>query len=239
MKLGISIIVSLLLSSCSILFRIQVTDPRTGIEYTVPARLQDVPGIKELAEACATKAGRVVHRTVQVDGYFSHGMGHCEGTCWTSFAQSPYQFIEFEVTEPKSWLFVKEVGLWRMSKQRDGDPRCGAKPTRYVKRISERDGWPVEFCLAFERVESLKSQYETAWIGESKKIENEDVDEISIGRSLIRDRVTKEELGYSVTTTLFLADHFRSNQRSFNCSSLGITPPGLDSGRFLVYDVLK
>ena len=159
MKLGISIIVSCLLSGCSTLLPIQVTDPRTGIEYTVPARLQGVPGIKELAEACATKAGRVVHRTVQVDGYYLGDVSGCDEACWSSFAQSPYQFLEFEITKLQSWLFLKEKGLWRISKQDFKDARCEAKPTRYVKRISERDGWPVEFCLAFERVESLKSEY--------------------------------------------------------------------------------
>ena len=115
MKFCFSIVVSILLSGCSSLFPIQVTDPRTGIEYTVPKRLHNVPGVRELAEACATRAGRVIHRTVEVDGYFSHGTTYCDQACWSSFAQSPYHYMEFEVTQLKPWHFLKEKGLWRIS----------------------------------------------------------------------------------------------------------------------------
>jgi hypothetical protein len=239
MKYSICFSACLLLFGCATLFPIQVTDPRTGIEYTVPARLNDVPGIRELAEACATQAGRVVHRTVEVEGYFSHGTESCDNACWSSFAQSPYQYMEFEVTKTEKWLFLKEKGLWRISKQPDDDPRCGSKPTQYVKRISERDGWPVDFCLAFERIDEVKSQYETAWEGEVLHDDIEGVDKISLSIMQIKDRSTGSVLGFNASPTLFLADYIRSSQRSFNCSSLGVEPPGFEAKSSLLRQVLK
>ena len=239
MKLGISIIVSCLLSGCSTLLPIQVTDPRTGIEYTVPARLQDVPGIKDLAEACATKAERVIHRTVEVDGYYLGDVSGCDEACWRDLSRTRYRYFEFNVPSVKSWDFLQEIGLWRVSKEALNDERCKAKPTNYMKPIADRDGWNMDFCLAFERIEYLISQYEAVWIEESTKIDNADVKEIVVGRSVIRDRASKEELGYSVSATLFLGNHVRSNQRSFSCASLGIEPLGTETGYSLRYEVLK
>ena len=239
MKLGICIIVSILLSGCSSLFPIKVTDPRTGIEYTVPTRLQHVPGIKQLAEACATKAGRVVHRTVEVDGYYRGDMVDCDQACWRDLTRSHYDYFEFNVTKVEPWNFLKKTGLWRISKQDLDDARCEEKPTSYVKRIADREGWPMDFCLAFERIDQIESRYESGWSGFNLQENIDGVDRISLGKIFFRDRVSKEELGYSISATLFLGKDVVSSQRSFGCSSVGIKPFGMGTGTSLRYEVLK
>jgi len=228
-----------LLSGCSILLPIQVTDERTGLSYVVPSRLYGVPGIRELAEACVTKAERVVHRTVEVEGYFSHGSVRCELDCWSEFAQSPYEYMEFEVRKPKSWHFLKEEGLWRISKQDVDDPRCEKKPTKYVKRISERDGWPIDFCLAFEQPKSKLSQFTTAWVGEVLHDDIDGVTEISLSVMQVKEIESGEVLGFSAYPNLFLARGTGGSVRSYGCLSIGVEHSSFQTNSSLLRQVLK
>lgn len=85
----------LVLAGCSRFQTIAVVDPRTGIEHIVPSYLNDVPGIKALAQACAENAGRIINRTVEIDGYFDADMSRCEPGCWDSFSKSDFQYLEF------------------------------------------------------------------------------------------------------------------------------------------------
>ena len=238
MKLGICIIVSILLSGCSSLFPIKVTDPRTGIEYTVPARLQHVPGIKQLAEACATKAGRVVHRTVEVDGYYRGDMVDCDQACWRDLTRSDYDYFEFNVTKVESWNFLKETGLWRISKQDFDDVRCEEKPTNYVKRIADREGWPMDFCLAFERVNKLESGFRIGFAYERNELPDASGFSLAMERAFVSDLNFSEELGYDVSFTLFGGANGKFKRDSWSCRSLGLNPPGRTSGNFLSGDVL-
>ena len=226
-------------SSCAALFPIKVTDERTGITYTVPKRLAGIPGIKQLAEACVTKAERVIHRTVEVDGYFSHGAVSCDQACWDSFSQSPYEYMEFEVKKLKPWLYLKEKGLWRISKQEPTDARCGAKPTKYMQPIFKRRGKEMDFCLAFERVDELRSRYKTGNVYEQNELVEAPGFDLALSKNEIIELSSNEVIAFSRHVSLFLGSDFQSFKRSYNCSSLGIKPPGFESGRFLEYDVFK
>ncbi|KZZ42748.1 hypothetical protein A3758_13790 [Oleiphilus sp. HI0118] len=223
MKLGIIITVSCLLSGCASLFPIQVTDPRTGIEYTVPARLQDVPGIKELAEACATKAGRVVHRTVEVDGYFDESLDKCESNCWHYLSWSKFRYLELEVRETNSSNHIKDKGFWRITKYPLGDNKCDQKILNRIEKFSNHAPRKIDSCLGAESIDEPKSLYAyRSWI-EIQKLSDQYESELMKGvRTVENIAGDRELLAQQVTFTLFSRSSERGTARQLVCESLSI-----------------
>lgn len=212
----------LVLVGCSQFSSIKVTDPRTGIEYTVPKRLNDVPGIKELAKACAENAGRVVNRTVEVDGYFDADLSRCEPGCWDSFSKSDFQYLEFEVKAPKNYEFLQEEGFWRVSKQDKADSRCDQRIMTELKRYAGVRPRNLDFCVVFEKVDALKSQYGHESLSESTIIDGAHGSRIYKGSDRVLNLGNRQVVAED--TSFFLSSKNKQSVigQQFVCESIGI-----------------
>ena len=229
MKYLICFATCFLLAGCATLFPIQVTDPRTGIEYTVPSRLHNVPGIRELAEACATQAGRVVHRTVEVEGYFDASLDRCDKACWRSFALSGFQYIEFKVESFESWDYLKESGHWRISREELDGASCHSRATEYLKKIAKRDGWEMGYCVALENVGSLRSSYSFQNSIEEIDLEDEFGSTLIEGTTVLVDLGSGESMAEQTSYTLYARYKKNWPAQQLGCNAVGIQNY---SGRF-------
>jgi hypothetical protein len=219
-----ALLFSLLLNGCAFSLPFSVTDPRTGKEYTVPSRLASVPGIHELAEACAERSGRVVHETVYVDGYFDASWRGCDQACWRSLSDSDYRYMEIKVNQVEKWLFLKELGYWRISKVPKNDSRCAPKPSHYIAQRAVTDKKEMDHCLVFEKIDEPMSRYEYTSRGKHTVIDNDERSELWENKRVVIDRETGEVIAYDVFP--HLAPNITTNRRwqTLNCQTIGVEP---------------
>jgi hypothetical protein len=224
-----ALLFSLLLNGCAFSLPFSVTDPRTGKEYTVPSRLASVPGIHELAEACAERSGRVVHKVAYVDGYFDANWRSCDQACWRYLSDSDFQYIEIEVSQVEKWLFLKELGYWRISKAPKDDPSCAPKPSHYIAQRAVTDKKGLDHCLVFEKLEEPKSRYHfRSWI-EKTNIDNEGESELVEEFYEVTDVLDKKTTASQLDFSLYTNHVTDPAGFSLHCGLLGIET---FSGRF-------
>jgi hypothetical protein len=221
---NVAIALVVFLTGCAYSLPFSVTDPRTGKEYTVPSRLAGVPGIHELAEACAERSGRVVHETVYVDGYFDETWRSCEDACWDSLSLSDYQYMEFKVRDPKMWELLQEEGYWRVSKQSLDDPRCDQKVLQELRLFAKHNPRPLDYCLVFEKIDEPKSRYQFTSSGKHTYIDNDEKSELWENKRVVIDRETEKVIAYDIFP--HLAPNSKNGRAgdTLNCQTIGVEP---------------
>lgn len=157
---------------------------------------------------CKEEAGEKIYRTVEnVEGYFdeSNTLG-CAGDCRELLFSGEYKYIEVKIpdAERKQYLFgstsrdflVEGTGSYRFYVDQKGSQFCDLyyeKRTK-IKADSHLKDYPVDVCIAGEKVDSLKSRYSYRE-GDSK----EQFPFSARKDTVIKDRLTGEVMGMATS----------------------------------------
>ena len=215
-------IVTFTLISVSCASELKVTDPRTGVEYVIPSRFNNVPGIEKLAQLCAEKGGREVKQVVSVDGYFDQNKKQCDMDCWDRVSGSRLNYLEIKVEEPESFHFIKEPGIWEIYKTAIDDPNCHPKIKRFMQRRKFYKDFIGTQCLALKKNEQIESQYELSFDYIRTYLPNEYRSRITETRMRVKDLFSGKEVATQSHYSL-MPKHSRLDPGwSFGCGSIGI-----------------
>lgn len=148
----------LLQSGCAYLHTIEVTDPRTGVEYTVDRQFNYLPGIEGLAKACAEEAGQTINKVVEVEGYYNDNWVECEGNCVQWLVEYDFNYIELNVTNIKPYSAIKQPGIWKVFKAPNDHPHCNRRMTELLDKHG-KDEFLKTACLVAQKQETIESRY--------------------------------------------------------------------------------
>ncbi len=146
-----------LLTGCASLRTITVTDPRTGVEYTVDRQFNYLPGIEGLAKACAEDAGQTINKIVEVEGYYNNWV-ECEGYCVQWLVEYDFNYIELNVTNIKPYSAIKQPGIWKVFKAPKDHPHCNRRMTELLDKHG-KDDFLKTSCLVAQKQEAIESRY--------------------------------------------------------------------------------
>ena len=147
-----------LLTGCASWRTITVTDPRTGVEYTVDRQFNYLPGIEGLAKACAEEAGQTITQVVEVEGYYNDNWSECEGNCVQWLVEYDFNYIELNVTDIKPYSAIKQPGIWKVFKAPKDHPHCNRRMTELLDKHG-KDEFLKTACLVAQKQETIESRY--------------------------------------------------------------------------------
>ena len=224
-----------LLTGCASLRTITVTDPRTGVEYTVDRQFNYLPGIEGLAKACAEEAGQTITQVVEVEGYYNDNWDECEGNCVQWLVEYDFNYIELNVTDIKPYSAIKQPGIWKVFKAPNDHPHCNRRMNELLDKHG-KDEFLKTACLVAQKQEAIESRYGVYFETEEKylldgewvTLDKIDQTKVSVDRipkvrkqyEKVLDFVTKTPI--AETTQFILAPRPIRVPHSVGCEDLGI-----------------
>lgn len=227
------VMISAWLTACAT--EIKVTDPRTGIEYIVPGKYRDIPGIQELSKLCAETSGEVIHQVANADGYFDKHKETCEMSCWDQIAFSPFQYLEIKVQDPNAYDFIKEPGIWKIYKTSIDNPKCNQEIKGFMQTRKIYKNFSNKECLAIKKMSEPESEFSRSYIGKTIGLNNELSSEIFKQTQVIKNLHTDEVIANQIYFSLYPKHSKLNPGLGIGCASIGIKKT---KGTFLI-DVLK
>ncbi|MEZ5502967.1 MAG: hypothetical protein R3E50_10020 [Halioglobus sp.] len=118
------------------------------------------PDEDDLFALCSQQGNPTVFRSVNAEGFFYGSAEDCWG-CWNYLENTDYKFIEFSISDNKSWGPINEPGIYRASRISTGSVHCHEKLTAFYTRtetgrkLFERNNW----CFQLEKFSSRKARY--------------------------------------------------------------------------------
>ena len=118
------------------------------------------PDEEDLFELCSTQGKPTIYRSVVAEGYYDGAADDCWG-CWNYLENTDYTFIEFSITDDKTWGPINEPGIYRASRISNDSPQCDEKLTRfYTKtRLRREEFEQRKWCFALEKFDTRQARY--------------------------------------------------------------------------------
>jgi len=192
------------------------------VEYVIPSRFNNVPGIEKLAQLCAEKGGREVKQVVSVDGYFDQNEKNCSRACWLGVSASPLNYLEIKVEEPESFHFIKEPGIWKIYKTAIDDPNCHPKIKRFMQQRRRHHEFVEKQCIAIKKLDEADSQYGVSLLNNWIYLSNEYKSKILEQSHVIYDLSTTDVIARQAFYLLYPKHSKLDPAWAVDCSSIGI-----------------
>ena len=221
------IFLSTFLQACSIGVPFIVTDPRTDESYFIGPFDAGVPGMRELATACATEAEVWVKETVYVDGYLDSISGKCGDGCWLNLLESDFKYQEIRKKDVKE----EELPFQRVTKLPFGHKDCADAPTKRFKRMVDYRDKDPEYCLKVEDVKEPISRYERVEDYRSIVLPYSNEPELDRSEIYVLDRGADSKISKALTFILYPNDSQLSYGRTIQCASLDINRKNIPASK--------